>query len=160
VLASNRLAQSLDPALTVGRNQLRDMFLDDATQTAHPDWEPLTECLVARLRQSVGTDIDDPRFIELTGELALASDRFRQLWARHDVRVLYGGTRVQFDHPEVGALVVNRERLAIGGTQGMTLVVYHPDHGSASAEKFALLASAHEPVAEPNSRVSGEGTVY
>ncbi|GAB2450925.1 transcriptional regulator with XRE-family HTH domain [Conyzicola lurida] len=150
ILASNHLAQSLDPALTVGRNQLRDLFLDPGTQTAHPDWPALTECLVASLRQAVGTDIDDPRFIELTGELSLGSDRFRKLWARHDVITLYGGTEVRIDHPEIGGLTVNRERLAIGGTNGLTLVVYHPDARSDSDEKLALLASARATAVRPD----------
>jgi len=42
--------------------------------TNMPDWEAATAGLVAGFRQSVGTDTDDPRFIELVGELSLASD--------------------------------------------------------------------------------------
>jgi hypothetical protein len=89
----------------------------------------------------VGTDIDDPRFIELTGELSLASARFRQLWARHEVRG-QTGTPIKFNHPQVGDLVLNRERLSIGGSDGLMLVVYHADAGSRDAEKLSLLASA------------------
>lgn len=42
--------------------------------------------------EPVGDDIDNPRFVELAGELALSSERFRALWARHDVRNPDGGT--------------------------------------------------------------------
>jgi transcriptional regulator with XRE-family HTH domain len=94
VLASNPLARALDPRLTVGRNQLRDMFLDPAAQQLYPEWANATECLIANLRQAVGNDVDDPRFIELTGELSLASPRFRKLWARHEVRGQSGGTPI------------------------------------------------------------------
>src|SRR3954470_2569549 len=73
ILASNRAARALSPGLRVGGNQLRDMFLDPAEQALHPEWEAVTECFIANLRQAVGSDIDDPRFIELTGELSLAS---------------------------------------------------------------------------------------
>jgi hypothetical protein len=37
---------------------------------------------VASFREAVGTDTDDPRSIELVGELSLASPLFRTLWAR------------------------------------------------------------------------------
>ncbi|WP_433653584.1 helix-turn-helix transcriptional regulator [Micromonospora zamorensis] len=146
ILASNSLATALSPGLVEGGNQLRDLFLNPAEQALHPDWENITECFVANLRQAVGTDIDDPRFIELTGELSLASARFRQLWARHEVRG-QRGTPIRIDHPQVGELVLNRERLSIAGTEGLMLVVYHPDAGSDNAEKLALLASAALPAA-------------
>lgn len=144
ILASNRLAQALSPGLVKGGNQLRDLFLNPAEQALHPEWENITECFVANLRQAVGTDIDDPRFIELTGELSLASARFRQLWARHEVRGQQG-TPIRFDHPQVGELTLNRERLSIGGADGLMLVVYHADAGSSDAEKLSLLASADLP---------------
>ncbi|MET8551355.1 helix-turn-helix domain-containing protein [Micromonospora zamorensis] len=156
ILASNSLATALSPGLVEGGNQLRDLFLNPAEQALHPDWEDITECFVANLRQAVGTDIDDPRFIELTGELSLASARFRQLWARHEVRG-QRGTPIRIDHPQVGELVLNRERLSIAGTEGLMLVVYHPDAGSGNAEKLALLASAGLPPAAegvlPNPRL-------
>ncbi|MGE0217301.1 helix-turn-helix domain-containing protein [Mycolicibacterium sp.] len=144
VLAVNPLATALSPRLTVGRNQLRDMFLDPGEIALHPDWDGTTECLISSLRHSVGTDIDDPRFIELVGELSLASPRFRAMWSRHDVGV-QSGTWTLFDHPQLGPLRLNRERLAVSGTDGMYLVIYHPDPGSADADKLALLASSTEP---------------
>ncbi|MBO3103882.1 helix-turn-helix domain-containing protein [Cellulomonas fengjieae] len=144
ILAANRLATALSPGLAVGGNQLRDLFLDPAEQALHPEWENVTECFVANLRQAVGTDVDDPRFIELTGELTLASPRFRQLWARHEVRG-QRGTPLRINHPQVGGMTLNRERLAISGTAGLMLVVYHPDAGSGDADRLALLASATLP---------------
>jgi transcriptional regulator with XRE-family HTH domain len=146
VLAVNRMATALSPVLTVGGNQLRALFLDPAEQALHLEWEQVTECFVANLRQAVGTDVDDPRFIELTGELSLASPRFRQLWARHEVRG-QRGTPILFDHPRVGQLTLNRERLAIDGADDLNLVVYHPDAGSGDADKLALLAPADLPAA-------------
>ncbi|WP_182525250.1 helix-turn-helix domain-containing protein [Nocardioides dongkuii] len=144
ILAANDLATALSPGLVVGGNQLRAFFLDPAEQAYYPDWEAMTACFIAALRQAVGSDIDDPRFIELTGELSLASPRFRQLWARHEVRGQVG-TPIRFDHPQVGELTLNRERLSIGGPADLMLVVYHPDAGSADEEKLSLLASAGLP---------------
>jgi transcriptional regulator with XRE-family HTH domain len=147
IVASNRLATALSPGLAVGGNQLRDLFLEPAEQALHPEWENVTECFIANLRQAVGNDIDDPRFIELTGELSLASPRFRQLWARHEVRG-QRGTPIRLNHPQVGELTLNRERLSIAGTESLMLVVYHPDAGSSDADKLAILASAGLPTAK------------
>jgi transcriptional regulator with XRE-family HTH domain len=146
VLAANALAAALSPRLVPGASRLRDVFLDPAEQALFPDWDAATAGLVAGFRDSVGTDTDDPRFIELVGELSLASPRFRVLWARHDVRPREGAP-VRMDHPQVGELRLNREKLAIGGTAGQMLVIYHPDAGTGDAEKLALLASAALPAA-------------
>jgi transcriptional regulator with XRE-family HTH domain len=141
VLAANALATALSPRLVTGANRLRDLFLDPAERALYPDWENATVGLVAGFRQSVGTDTDDPRFIELVGELSLASPRFSRLWARHDVRVCEGAP-LRIDHPQVGDLLLNRERLGVGGAPGQMLVVHHPDPGTDSADKLALLGSA------------------
>ncbi|MET1075459.1 MAG: hypothetical protein ABWY11_22620 [Umezawaea sp.] len=81
------------------------------------DQDGTTECDAPSLRQSVGTDTDDDRFVELVGELSLVSPRFRALWNRHDVGNQRGAP-VPFDHPRVGQLRLHRERLAISGTGG------------------------------------------
>jgi transcriptional regulator with XRE-family HTH domain len=140
VLAANPLAAAISPRLVAGGNRLRDVFLDPAEQALYPDWDRATANVVAGFRKSVGTDTDDPRFIELVGELSLASDRFRSLWARHDVGV-YRGSGVVLDHPQVGRITLNREKLAINGSEGQILAIYHADAGSDNAEKLALLAS-------------------
>lgn len=155
ILAANPLASALSPRLTAGGNQLRDMFLDPAEQDLYPDWEFMTEGAVASLRQAVGKDIDDPRFIELTGELSLASPRFVQLWARHEVKGRVGGP-IHLNHPQVGVLTLNRERLEIGGTDGITLVIFHPEQGTDDAGKLALLASAHLPAAGVSQRMGSQ----
>src|SRR5882757_5530016 len=146
VLAANRLAYALSPNLQVGRNRLRDVFLDPAEQALYPDWPKATAALVAGFRESVGSDTDDPRFIQLVGELSLSSEQFRRLWARHDVQAREG-MPARVHHPQVGDLALNREKLAIGGTEGQLLVVYHAQPGTSSAEKLALLASLASPTA-------------
>jgi transcriptional regulator with XRE-family HTH domain len=146
VLAANPLAAAISPRLVAGTNRLRDVFLDPAERELFADWELATRALVAGFRQSVGTETDDPRFIELVGELSLASPRFRELWARHDVANRRGAT-VRFDHPVVGELVLNREKLLVSEAPGLVLAVYHPDPGTDAADKLALLGSAALPPA-------------
>nr|WP_062333419.1 helix-turn-helix transcriptional regulator [Herbidospora sakaeratensis] len=158
VLAANALATALSPRLRAGGNRLRDVFLDPAEQALFPDWERASAVLLAGFRQSVGSDIDDPRFIELVGELSLASEHFRRLWGRHDVAGRLGAT-LTFHHPQVGELRLDREKLAVSGTDGLMLVIYHPEPGSEHAEKLALLASASVPVRSsvPGCRTDGRG---
>jgi transcriptional regulator with XRE-family HTH domain len=144
VLAANPLATALSPNLQVGYNRLHSVFLDPGEQALYPDWHQATVGIVAGLRTSVGSDVDDPRFVQLVGELSLASARFRQLWARHDVQALEGRP-ITLAHPQVGDLTLHREKLAIGGTDGQLLVIYHAEPGSSSADKLALLASLARP---------------
>lgn len=156
VLAANELAYCLSPNLQAGRNRLRAVFLDPAEQALYPDWDAATAGLVAGFRQSVGSDVDDQGFVQLVGELSLSSDRFRRLWARHDV-VSSEGAPVRLDHPQVGLLSLSREKLAVTGTEGQLLVMYHAAPGSSSAEKLGLLASLARPVAAYPAARSGPG---
>ena len=140
VLAANRLATALSPAIRPGANRLRSVFLDSSEQDLYPDWEQATSGMVASFRASLGTDISDPRIAQLVGELSLASERFRQLWARHDVKAL-AGEPARIRHPQVGMLELRREKLSIGGSGGQLLVIYHAEPGSDSARSLALLGS-------------------
>jgi hypothetical protein len=144
VLAANPLAQVLSPNLRVGYNRLRSVFLDPGEQALFPDWDQVAARHVAASRNSVGTDTDDRRFIELVGELSLESDRFRLLWARQDV-LTRQSTPIAMHHPAVGELTVWCEKLAISGAPGQTLVVYHAEPGTPSAEKMSLLATLAGP---------------
>jgi transcriptional regulator with XRE-family HTH domain len=156
VLAANDLAAALSPNLQVGENRMRAVFLDPAERALYPDWERDTMTLVAGFRESVGADTGDPRFVQLVGELSLASERFRRLWARHDVHAREGRpTRLR--HPQVGELTVRREKLVVGGAKDQILVVYHAEPGTSSADKLALLASLDRPAAPPVARRARAG---
>ena len=104
------------------------------------DWERRTENTVAALRALVGPDLDDPALTELVGEMSLKSDRFRRLWARHDVRPRISGTTV-VHHPQVGPLELRCEKLGITGSDRQVLVAYHAEPESASARGLALLGT-------------------
>ena len=93
--------------------------------------------MTGSFRRSVEGLAGDARVTELVGELSLTSARFRELWARHDVRRLDGGT-TRLDHPVVGPLHLYREKLPV---DGVLLVIYYPEPGTDSAERLATLAS-------------------
>jgi len=140
VLATNALATALAPNIRVGENRLRAIFLDPSEQALHTDWKRWSDECVAALRKQLGSDTEDPRAVQLVGELSLASEAFRQAWARHDVQPLRGEP-VQVDHPQVGPLSLGVSKLAIDGGDGMMLIVYTPVPGSVDAERLALLGS-------------------
>ena len=152
VLAANPLATALSPRLQIGRQPAaRRLPRPGGAGAVRPSGNGPRRALVAGFRQSVGTDIDDPRFIELVGELSLASPLFRRLWARHDVAVR-SGAAVTFAHPQVGELNLDREKLAVNGTDGLMLVAYHAQPGSESADRLRMLGSIALPTAREAER--------
>jgi transcriptional regulator with XRE-family HTH domain len=152
VLAANPLATAISPRLAPGGNRLRDVFLDPAERAMFTDWDLAARFLIAGFRQSIGTDTHDERVVELVGELSLASPRFRELWARHDVRALQSGT-LTINHPQVGELTLHQEKLLIPQAGTMRLVILHPEPGSPAADALILLASTMQ--AAPMSSNSG-----
>lgn len=137
VLASNHLAVALSPRLQPGHNRLRSLLLDPEEQAFQQDWTRSAQGFIAAFRKSIDENADDPRIVELVGELALSSERFRTLWARHDIRSLEGGTTT-VNHPVVGELRLHRDKLPV---DGLLLVLYYPDQDSESDEKLRVLAS-------------------
>jgi transcriptional regulator with XRE-family HTH domain len=145
VLASNPLAVALSPRLRPGENRLRSLLLDPEERRFHHNWEASTAGFVAAFRKSAGDRGDDARIVELVGELSLASERFRQLWARHDVRELEGGS-ITVNHPVAGTLRLNRDKLPVGE---VILVLYYPEQGTESARKLRLLATCGVTAGQP-----------
>jgi transcriptional regulator with XRE-family HTH domain len=152
-LAANALATALTPNYRRGVNLLRAVFLDPAERELRRAWEDLTEEGVAVLRSEAGADADDPRLRDLVGELSLRSERFRTLWARHEVRPRRGRVS-HLTHPQVGDLDLQSEKLSVDGTDGLTLVVFHAEPGSRSAELLDILGSLAAP---PGHRARPDG---
>ncbi|MCC5477582.1 helix-turn-helix domain-containing protein [Streptomyces barringtoniae] len=146
-LAANALANALTPNYRPGVNLLRAVFLDPAERELRRDWGDLTEEGVAVLRSEAGADADDPRLRDLVGELSLRSERFRTLWARHEVRPRRGRMS-HLTHPQVGDLDLQSTKLSVDGTDGLTLVVFHAEPGSRSAELLDILGSLAAPAGD------------
>jgi transcriptional regulator with XRE-family HTH domain len=155
VLAVNSLARALAPMFTPGVNIVRAVFVDPAIRELFDDWEARLGHVVSGLRAAVGPDVDDPRLTALVGELSIKSEVFRRLWARHDVRAQVGDGIHRLRHPQVGPLELHYDKFVIAGAEDQTLVVYHPDPGSASERALALLASI---AAEPGDRSAPAAT--
>ncbi|WP_176980674.1 helix-turn-helix domain-containing protein [Paramicrobacterium humi] len=169
ILASNPSAQALNPHLSPGRNQMRDLFLDESERALHPDWEMAAACLTASLRHTIGNNTDDPHFLQLINDLSRESSYFRHLWARHDVRA-QRGANVTLTHPQFGERAFTREQLRINGTERIKVVVYYAREGNDSraagssidpkgaAEHASIgttiTASASRPAADPEEPIT------
>ncbi|MDR6975660.1 transcriptional regulator with XRE-family HTH domain [Streptomyces sp. 3330] len=113
------------------RPDYRDLFLD---------WEQKAIDIVCALRMDAGCYPDDPRLSALVGRLSVKSEDFRRLWATHDVKEKSHGVKL-LRHPLVGELSLNFEGFRLVGDGELTMVTYHAEPGSASADALRLLAS-------------------
>ena len=153
IVAANALGYALHSLLFSSperpANFSRFMFLDPRAHDFYPAWQLAPEMNVAILRRVAGTNPHDQRLAKLVGELSMRSDRFRELWASHNVRRHYAG-RKSFRHPVVGLLEVNYVSLELTGDPGLVLTTYTATPGSPAEEALRLLASwaATERVAE------------
>ncbi|HWO59220.1 MAG TPA: helix-turn-helix transcriptional regulator [Umezawaea sp.] len=139
VLAANPLATALSPFFAPGANTLRAAFLEPGMRSFYRDWDGMTAKVVPYLRSVLGSEADDPRLVTLIGELSLHSERFRTLWARHDVRQKSSGL-TELLHPQVGPLDLRYEKLVLPES-GQVLITYHADPGSPSEERLRLLGT-------------------
>lgn len=138
VLAANQAAEVLSPGLRAGTNRLRWEFTTAEAPAADPNWLKTTEVAVAHLRAQASLHPTDPRLLALVAELSAHSSRFRELWARHDVRNVRGGP-VVIRHPHVGHLTFRAEKFFHSGDAGAQLLTLQPDPGTATERLLAQL---------------------
>lgn len=144
-LGANQLGRALYPALFGQRrrqpaNWARFVVRDPEAPSFYGDWNRTAKDCVAILRSEAGRQPHDPELSDLVGELATQSEGFRQLWARHDVRLHTKGIK-EFNHPIVGELDLSFNRLELLADPGLMIVAHTAEPGSRSAEAFSLLAS-------------------
>jgi transcriptional regulator with XRE-family HTH domain len=139
ILASNRMARTLSRFFAPGENHLRAIFLEPELRMVYRDWDGMTTRVVPFFRALVGAETPDREMVELVGELSIASQRFRTLWARHDVKHRSTGPAL-FYHPQVGPLDLHYT-ISHLLDQRQILVTHHADPGSPSEESLRLLTS-------------------
>ncbi|MFJ8721287.1 helix-turn-helix domain-containing protein [Streptomyces sp. NPDC093269] len=156
VLVANDLATALSSAHRPGENALRSAFLDPEVRALYgDDWARIAAGTVASVRALAGPESRDAHLAQLVGELSVRSEEFRRLWARHDVAPRASGSSV-LHHPQVGPMELSYEKLAVTGTEGQVLVLFHADPGTESARSLALLvhltadATPPHPAPEPH----------
>jgi transcriptional regulator with XRE-family HTH domain len=141
-VAANRLGRALyapvfaEPA----PNSARFTFLNPAARDFYEDWDGVTRDLVAALRGEAGRNPYDKRLSDLVGELSTRSERFRTLWAAHNVRFHRSGVK-KLHHPVVGDLELVYEALELPADPGLSLSTYTALPGTASEDALRMLAS-------------------
>ncbi|MGW3649555.1 helix-turn-helix domain-containing protein [Streptomyces sp. NPDC000878] len=122
------------------RNWARLTFLRPDYHDLFLDWEQKAIDIVCHLRMDAGCYPEDPKLSALVGELSVKSEDFRRLWATHDVKEKSHGVK-RFRHPLVGELTLNFESFRLPDDSDQTLIVYHAEPASPTAEALRLLAS-------------------
>jgi transcriptional regulator with XRE-family HTH domain len=146
ILVANPMARALVPYFAPGVNQLRTVFMEPAARTWVRNWPEVTDILVSWLRFKIADESpSDPELQSLIGELSIASQRFRTLWARQDVKQKTSGPAV-FDHPQVGVLELRYRAFVLPETR-QALVTYYAESGTPSEERLRLLSSLAVPSA-------------
>lgn len=145
VIALNRLGRAMfSPMLDTvsgGRaNFARFAFLEPAARDLYPDWDGAARVCVAQLRMALGRHPRNRTLAALVGELSTQSDEFRTLWAAHEVRLHYAGTK-SFTHPAVGTIELSYHSVELPSDPGHTLTIYNAVPGSPSADALRLLSS-------------------
>ncbi|MET0859545.1 MAG: helix-turn-helix transcriptional regulator [Microbacterium sp.] len=121
-------------------NSARFAFLNPAAPEFYIDWEKNTQDLVATMRGEAGRNPYDRRLTDLVGELSTRSERFRTLWAAHNVRYHRTGIK-RIHHPVVGDLELTYEAFDLPADPGLSLSTYTAEPGSASADALRVLSS-------------------
>ena len=141
-VAANPLARALyspvfdqpDP------NSARFTFLNPQAMEFYSNWDQASQELVATLRGVAGRNPYDKRLTDLIGELSTRSERFRTLWAAHNVRHHRTGIK-RLHHPVVGDLELVYEAFELPADPGLTLSTYTAEPGTSSEDALKLLAS-------------------
>jgi transcriptional regulator with XRE-family HTH domain len=130
------------------RNMARLIFLDPEIRELFcaGGWDG--SGLVAALRVRYERDEHDARVEALISELIERSTLFRKLWEEHGVVKRMSG-RKTFNHPEVGVIELDWERLTVPGTGGQVLMVYSAEPGTPAATALTLLATLAATAAQP-----------
>ncbi|WP_369172011.1 helix-turn-helix domain-containing protein [Streptomyces sp. R28] len=144
ILAWNRMAAAVfgdwSELPPQERNWARLVFLRPEYRDLFVEWDQKAYDMVSYLRMDAGCHSDDPLLSALVGELSVKSEEFRRLWATHDVKEKSYGVK-HLRHPLVGGLTLNFESFRLPDGTEQSLITYHAEPGSPSAEALRLLAS-------------------
>lgn len=140
IIATNALMSALVPGYRVGGNALAVLLLDPAVRDLYVDWEGLSMRSIGLLRSRVGLDPDHDRTRELITQLTRESERFRELWHRHDIEGMTEGMH-PMRHPTAGDLSLHYSHFPLVGASTHTIFLYFAEPGSPGERGLAALAA-------------------
>jgi len=130
------------------RNMARLIFLDPEIHRLFFAGGWRGAGLVAALRVRYERGRPEPRVEALISELLERSPHFRQVWEEHGVVKRMQGRKV-FNHPEVGEIELDWDRLTVPGSGGQVLMVYSAQPGTPAATALSLLGTLAATAAQP-----------
>ncbi len=96
------------------------------------DWEGMIANMVALYRAAMAEHMHDPLWEAQLERYMAASDRFRDLWQRYQVRGIQNHVK-RFAHPETGAFNLTQTNWWTAPRNGARLLVYVPADAEAEA---------------------------
>jgi transcriptional regulator with XRE-family HTH domain len=143
ILAANDLCRALYDGILDSAEQpvnlARFVFLDGRAHGFFLDWDEVADGTVGTLRAEAGRNPLDKPLTDLIGELSARSHPFATKWAQHNVR-LHRTANKRLRNSVVGELELTGDALELAG-EGLTIIAYTAEPGSAAEEKLRLLAS-------------------
>jgi hypothetical protein len=97
------------------------------------------EAMAADLRDAVGRFPDDEYLNDLITDLVVISPRFAELWEKRPMSRKPSRHKT-FNHPEIGAITLDCDALAVQGSD-LSVIVYTAPAGSPDAEALSLLGA-------------------
>ena len=140
ILATNSLMAALVDGYQPGQNALAVLLLDPTARDLYVDWDGLSRRSIGLLRSRVGLDPDHERTRELVAQLTEHSERFRELWHRHDIEGMTEGTH-PMRHPVAGDLSLHYAHFPVLGTTSLSIFLYYAEPGTPSETALAGLAT-------------------
>jgi hypothetical protein len=141
ILALNQATRLVFGLSAEDGNLLAGLFGNNVLRARCADWDWLTRVAVAQFRAATVEHQDDPALHELVDGLAERSNRFAELWRRHEV-LPAEATPTGIEHPEAGRLDFESNVWRLGATPSVQLVLYLPSTG-ATAPRLGRLLSRH-----------------
>lgn len=122
-------------------NLTRMLFLDAPARALYADWDEEADRATASLKLLAGRSPEDASIASLVRELLVAAPAFAARWEQPPVALCQAGVKA-LRHPELGAVTVSFEMLALTDGSGQRLLTYTAAPGSRDE---ALLASLRTP---------------
>lgn len=140
IIASNSLMAVLIPNYKPGANALVSLLLEPAMRELYIEREGLSTRSIGLMRSQVARDPSRVRTQQLIAQLTRESDRFREVWHRHDITGMTEGTH-PMNHPTVGSLSLHYAHFPLVGSDDHSIFVYYAEPGTDSERSLALLAA-------------------
>ncbi|MET8424435.1 helix-turn-helix transcriptional regulator [Nocardia sp. NPDC004860] len=146
VLACNTAYATMYPTFMSGsRNVLRKVFLADECCTPYPPHSEPDHLarMVGYLRAAYARNLGDPEWVAFIDDMVSASPHFAELWARNDVALPLGRTRI-IRNLAIGELEMYMTSMSLPSIAGAWMQVWTPSGAAAWDKLHALLAMTPE----------------